>query len=119
MIVKMFGKRAILASVLLLGLGFAALPARAGSDVSLGISIGSPYYYPSYSRGYYHHAPAPYYSSTYVYRDRHYGRHYCPPRRHVHQHNYRHDRRYDRDYWRDDNRRYRRDRDRDWDDDDD
>lgn len=101
------GKRALLASVLLLGLGFAALPARAHSDVSFGLSIGSPYYYAA-PRAHYYYEPAPYYSTSYAYRpSRHYyhGR-WCPPGRHVHNHHYR----YDRDYWRD------RDWDDDWDD---
>lgn len=89
-------KRGLLSGALLLGLGFAALPASAHSGVSVGIQLGSPYYYYE-PRPVYHH----YRVYRPAYRSYYYDDHYCPPG-HYHRHH------------RGDHRRYWRDRD--WDD---
>jgi hypothetical protein len=89
-------RRGMIAAGALAALGFAVAPAQAKADVSIGVSLGSPYYY----------APPPppprYYESRVVYEEPYYEtrvvheRHYYPSQhvyyRHDHRHHHRHHR---------------------------
>lgn len=96
---KMHLKRGLLAAIAMAGLASASVPAQA-ADVSIGLSLGSPYYYaPPPPRHYETHVvyEEPVYYETQVVRERH----YCPQHRvyyryqnqHVHyRHHHRHHR---------------------------